>query len=119
MDVPKEQANVAWFELGPRPGDEGSAVIAGHYGSQSRRESVFDNLHKLHKGDKIYIEDDKGNIISFVVRESRRYNPGADASEVFNLNDGKSYLNLVTCEGVWDEVSQTYSKRLVVFTEKE
>lgn len=119
MDVPKERANVAWFDPGTRPGEIGSAVIAGHYGWKEGKASVFDNLYKLRKGDKIYVEDDKGAVVSFVVRESRRYDPDADASDVFSSNDGKSHLNLVTCEGVWDEVSKSYSKRLVVFTDKE
>ena len=30
MDVPKGPDNVAWFEPGTRPGDVGSAVLAGH-----------------------------------------------------------------------------------------
>ena len=118
MDVPKERANVAWFNLGQRPGKNGSAVIAGHYGWKNGKASVFDNLYKLRKGDKLYIENDKGEIISFVVRESRRYDPEADATDVFRSSDGKVHLNLVTCEGAWDEVSKTYSKRLVVFTDK-
>ena len=119
MDVPKERANVAWFNLGQRPGENGSAVIAGHYGWKNGKASVFDNLYKLRKGDKLYIEDDKRVIVSFVVRETRRYDPNADASDVFGSNDGKSHLNLITCEGVWDRVSKTYSKRLVIFTDKE
>ncbi|MDP3778930.1 MAG: class F sortase [bacterium] len=119
MDVPKERANVAWFNLGPRPGETGSAVFDGHYGWKNRKASVFDNLYKLRKGDKLLIENDKGMIISFVVRESRRYNPNTDASDVFGSSDGKSHLNLITCEGVWNKVSKTYSKRLVVFTDKE
>lgn len=119
MDVPKEGANTAWFELGQRPGASGSAVIAGHYGFKNKKGSVFDDLHKLRKGDKIYIEDDKGVIISFVVRESRRYKPDADSSGVFSSNDGKAHLNLVTCEGEWNKSTQQYSKRLVVFTDRE
>ena len=120
MDVPKERANVAWFNLGPRPGENGSAVIAGHYGRwKNGKGSVFDNLHKLRKGDKIYVEDENGVIITFVVRESRRYDPNASVGDVFGSNDGKAHLNLITCEGVWDKVSKTYSKRLVVFTDKE
>ena len=117
MDVPKERVDVAWFNLGPRPGESGSAVIAGHYGWKNGKASAFDNLYKLRKGDTLYIEDDKGVITSFVVRESRRYDPEADASEVFGSNDGRARLNLVTCEGAWDKVSRTYSKRLVVFAE--
>lgn len=119
MDIPKSQDNAAWFELGQRPGENGSAVIAGHYGwRKNGKPSAFDNLYKLRKGDKLYIEDDKGAIITFVVRESRRYDPNADASDVFDSSDGKAHLNLVTCEGVWDEVAGSYSKRLVVFTDK-
>jgi LPXTG-site transpeptidase (sortase) family protein len=119
MDVPKNQNNVAWLELGQRPGENGSAVIAGHYGWKNGKASVFDNLYKLRKGDKLYIEDDKGVIISFVMRGSRRYNSNADASDVFVSNDGKAHLNLITCEGTWDKVSKSYSERLVIFTDKE
>ncbi len=119
MDVPKERANVAWFNLGPSPGENGSAVIAGHYGIKDGKGSVFDNLHKLSKGDKIYIEDEKGTTTTFVVRENRRYDPKADALDVFSSNDGKAHLNLVTCEGAWNKRTDQYSKRLVVFTDKE
>lgn len=119
MDVPKNQDDIAWFNTGPRPGEIGSAVVAGHYGIKNGKGSVFDNLYKLREGDKIYIEDEKGATIVFVVRESRRYDPNADASDVFGSNDGKSHLNLVTCEGEWDKVAKTYSTRLVVFADKE
>jgi LPXTG-site transpeptidase (sortase) family protein len=120
MDVPKKPDEVAWLELGRRPGESGSAVIAGHYGTwKNGKGSVFDNLHKLRKGDELFIEDDKGVIISFVMVDSRNYDPEADASDVFSSNDGKSHLNLITCEGVWDEDSQSYPSRLVVFADKK
>ncbi len=116
MDVPQNPDDVAWFELGPRPGEKGSAVVAGHYGGKA---SAFDNLYKLRKGDKIYVEDEKGMTISFVVRENRRYDPSADTSYVFGSIDDKSHLNLVTCEGDWNKDSESYSQRLVVFTDRE
>lgn len=118
MDIPKNQHDVAWYELGTSPGENGSAVIAGHYGWKGGEPSVFDNLYKLRKGDRLTIEDNKGEVITFVVRENRRYDPNADATEVFSSNDGKPHLNLITCEGDWDEVSQSYPTRLVVFTDK-
>lgn len=118
MDVPKNPEDVAWFQLGSRPGEKGSAVMAGHYGTwKNGAASVFDNLHKLSKGDKIYVEDDKGVTISFEVRKSKRYDPNAEAKEVFTSDDDKSHLNLVTCEGVWDDVSKSYPVRLVIFTD--
>lgn len=119
MGVPKDPSNVVWFNLGPRPGENGSAVIAGHYGWKNNIPAAFDNLNKLNKGDKLYIEDDKGATISFVVRESRMYDSKADASDVFNSDDGKPHLNLITCEGAWDKSSKNYSDRLVVFADKE
>jgi LPXTG-site transpeptidase (sortase) family protein len=119
MDVPSGPAETAWFNLGPRPGENGSAVIAGHYGWKNDIPAIFDNLHKLSRGDKLYIEYENGMIISFVVRESRSYPFDADASEVFILNDGKPHLNLVTCEGIWDKTKKSYSSRLVVFADAE
>jgi sortase A len=119
MDAPKGPAEVGWFNRGPRPGDKGSAVIAGHSGWKNNIPAVFDNLENIKPGDKVTVQDDKGAVISFVVRESRRYDPEADASDVFRSNDGKAYLNLITCVGVWNKLTKSRSERLVVFTERE
>ncbi|MFA6376042.1 MAG: class F sortase [Candidatus Paceibacterota bacterium] len=119
MDIPKNQDDIVWLEVGPRPGENGSAVVAGHYGWKEGKGSAFDDLHKLRAGDKLYIEDNKGATISFVVRKIRRYDPKEDTTSVFVPNDGKSHLNLVTCEGNWNESAETYSQRLVVFSDKE
>lgn len=120
MDVPKSAANVGWYNQGPRPGKTGSAVIDGHYGWwKNNTPTVFNNLNKLHPGDKIYIEDDTGVTTTFVVTGSRNYDPTADASDVFSSGDGNAHLNLITCEGVWDNNQKSYANRLIVFTDKE
>jgi LPXTG-site transpeptidase (sortase) family protein len=119
MDVPKGPSNVAWFDLGTRPGEKGSSVIAGHSGYKNNIPAVFDNLHKLKKGDKIYVEDEMGATTTFVVREIQNYDLDADAKEVFSSSDGASHLNLITCGGVWNATKKTHSKRIVVFTDKE
>jgi LPXTG-site transpeptidase (sortase) family protein len=120
MDTPKGPDNVAWFNLGSRPGEDGSAVIAGHYGTwKNGKGSVFDNLHKLQPGDKIITEDENGVIVTFIVRESRNFDPKADASDVFSSDDERAHLNLITCEGTWNKDSKSYSERLVVFADKE
>ncbi|MDO8575778.1 MAG: class F sortase [bacterium] len=119
MGAPKTQDDVAWYQPGVRPGEKGSAVIAGHYGWIQGRASVFNDISALRKGDKIYVEDDRGAATAFVVREIRTYDPKADTATVFGSTDGKSHLNLITCEGVWDAGRKTYSERLVVFADKE
>lgn len=119
MDVPQNIENVAWFNLGSRPGEKGSAVFAGHYGYKNDRLAVFDNLYKLQKGDKVYTQDEKGVVVTYVVRETRRYDPEADAFAVFGPGDEKMHLNLITCEGDWSKLGKSYSTRLVVFTDRE
>lgn len=118
MDSPKGPLEVAWFKSGSRPGEIGSAVIAGHFGWKEGKKAAFDNLQELRKGDKLQVEDEKGRVITFVVRELRSYGEHDNASDVFVSSDGKAHLNLVTCEGVWNKKQKSYSKRLVVFTDR-
>lgn len=113
MEVPSNAIDVGWFMIGVRPGEMGSAVIAGHIDGKDGGAGVFANLYKLKEGDRLYVEDDKGTSTAFVVREKRVFDPGY-ADEVFSRNDGV-YLNLVTCDGLWDGAKKSYSKRLVVF----
>ncbi len=115
MEVPSNTVDVGWFKLGSHPGEKGSAVISGHFDGKNGEAGVFTNLYKLKIGDKLYIEDSNGKSITFVVRQSRTYDPGY-ADEVFSLNDS-AHLNLVTCDGTWDGIKKSYSKRLVVFTD--
>ena len=117
MESPKGPAEVGWYKHGPRPGEKGSSVIAGHFGWLNQ-PSVFDNLHKLTKGDSLYVLDDQGMSVAFVVRESRSYSPDDNTADIFTQNDGGGHLNLITCEGAWDEARQAYTKRLVVFADK-
>jgi LPXTG-site transpeptidase (sortase) family protein len=113
MDVPKNVNNAGWYNLGPMPGELGSSVVAGHFNGTYGEEAVFANLNKLKEGDNVYIEDEGGNTIAFVVTGTKIYEPGF-ADDVFVRNDG-IYLNLITCDGVWDESKESFSKRLVVF----
>lgn len=115
MDVPTSVLDVGWFKLGSKPGEKGSAVIAGHLNGKQGEPGVFSNLDKLKPGDTIFVEDIKGNSLAFKVRESRSYESGF-AEEVFSPADG-NYLNLVTCDGIWDSDKKSYGQRLVVFTD--
>ncbi len=115
MEVPLGTVDVAWFALGPRPGQAGSAVIGGHFGIENNVPFVFYNLHKLKIGDKIYVINDYGNTLTFVVSSTALFAANADATTVFTSSDGVAHLNLITCEGVWNEVAGEYPERTVVF----
>lgn len=117
MDVPAGSVNVAWYALGPHPGQVGSAVVGGHFGIDNGVPKVFYNLNKLKEGDKVYIEDDSGNTLAFIVRSIRLFDRNADSTPVFTSNDGLAHLNIITCEGVWNKVNDSYPDRRVVFTQ--
>jgi LPXTG-site transpeptidase (sortase) family protein len=119
VDAPKDPANAAWFDAGPLPGAVGSSIIAGHFGWKNGIPAVFDNLHKLKKGDRLSVSDEKGATSTFVVREIHTYTQGENTTRVFISGDGKAHLNLITCGGVWNKLTKSYSERLVVFTSKE
>lgn len=121
MEIPNNIVDVGWFTGSVRPGDKGVAIITGHVaqirGGILTKLGVFSGLNELRVGDKLYVLNDKGESIVFVVRESRAYDPTADATDVFTSTDGGVHLNLITCEGTWNPAQLSYSQRLVVFTD--
>lgn len=117
MDVPNNNRDVGWYQLGANPGDRGSAVIAGHLGPNGS-SGIFQDLNELAIGDKVYIRDGLGSMTTFVVWQKKIYDPDAQPTEVFNEQVG-IHLNLITCDGKWDFKRQSYGKRLVVFTSIE
>jgi LPXTG-site transpeptidase (sortase) family protein len=119
MDVPKDPSNAGWYSLGPIPGEVGSAVIDGHVDGPNGTNAVFTNVHKLQLGNKIVIENNHSELATFVVSRLQEYDPNADATDVFTSQDGLAHLNLITCFGNWDPNINGYTKRLVVFTDKE
>lgn len=119
MGAPKDPANVAWFDRGVRPGQNGAAVIDGHFGWKNNTPAAFDHLSDLRKGDEIIVTDGTGTTNVFVVRELRVYKETDDASGVFSSTDGKAHLNLITCDGFWSNSQKSYSNRLVVFADKK
>jgi len=94
MDVPNGYWHVGWYDLGYKPGEEGSAVIAGHLDSPNG-EAIFYRLGELRVGDVIEVQDDEGNWLEFEVRDKRIYKDTAfPIEEVFGETDDKR-LNLI------------------------
>ena len=117
MDIPKDYNNTAWYELGPRPGESGNSVIAGHVDTPTGKPSVFYSINTLKSGDEITVEDDQGKTQKFKVTHIKTFKAdNFPVREVFGEYDGKR-LNLITCGGQWDKEAKDYSDRIVVFSE--
>lgn len=117
MDIPKNVINVAWYNLGVKPGEKGNAVFAGHFDKPDGSPSVFYKLDTLVKGDTIEVTDQLGKTREFNVTEKRVVKTDQfPLQEVFGDTD-KVRVNLITCGGDWDKEKKEYSERTVVFTE--
>ncbi len=119
MDVPKNDFNVAWYNLGFKPGDKGSSVIDGHFDRASGGPAVFYHLGDIKNGEKILVSNGNGKTLTFIVTKKEYYPFDAfPLEEVFNTTD-KPRLNLITCDGVYDTSTHNYSQRLVIYSELE
>jgi LPXTG-site transpeptidase (sortase) family protein len=117
MDVPSNDDNVAWFDIGYRPGTKGNAVIAGHFDKSTGEPAVFYNLNSLEVGDEYTLKGEDGMVQTFKVTDKVPYPYDAFPTASVFGNSNKRILNLITCDGSWDPVTQNYSNRLVIFSE--
>lgn len=114
MDTPKDFNQVGWFALGAKPGDMGSAVFAGHLDTQTGAPAIFYYLSQMAVGDEFQIQDETGKTLTFRVYNTASYPENAfPLADVFEKTDGR-YVNLITCHGIWQYGSHTYSDRFVV-----
>ncbi len=116
VGTPNNFTDVAWYKYGTIPGQVGSAVIDGHVDNGLGLAGVFKHLVDIKVGDDVYLEQQDGNKLHFVVTDIESYPyKAAPTEEIFTQND-VARLNLITCEGVWVGSARTYDHRLVVFT---
>ncbi|GAC1432637.1 MAG: hypothetical protein NVSMB65_06320 [Chloroflexota bacterium] len=115
LDVPVNVWDVAWYRLGPRPGDVGNAVIDGHKDSATG-PAIFLWLKNLRIGDRVIVRDDRGGEHTFEVTEMDSYDlRHAPLVRIFGPSTARN-LNLITCSGAWDYQKHIYDQRLVVYT---
>ena len=118
METPGQHpwSDVAWYSAGPRPGERGSAVIAGHLDRPGGTPAVFWRLRDLHVGDIVLVVDAHGKTLRFHVTRMLYYPPqAAPVQDIFG-NTAGSFLNLTTCAGGWIPPQHQTSLRLVVYT---
>src|SRR6266702_5399559 len=87
--------DVGWYNLGPHPGERGSAVIDGHLDRSGGYPAVFWRLRDLHDGDEVLVIDANGKTLHFHVTDIVFYPPqDAPIQEIFGNKMG-TFLNLI------------------------
>ena len=108
--------DVGWYDLGPHPGDSGSAVIDGHLDRPGGYPAVFWRLRAIQVGDDVQVTNKGGNTLHFRVTRIAFYAPDqAPLQDIFG-NLGGRYLNLITCAGDWIPSQHQTTLRQVVYT---
>jgi sortase (surface protein transpeptidase) len=117
LEVPARFGDAGWWAGGPRPGERGPAVIAGHVDSRTG-PAVFFRLSQLRAGDPISVVRRDGSRVRFVVRRSERY-PKArfPTAHVYGATR-RATLRVITCSGAFDRASGHYLDNTVVFADR-
>jgi LPXTG-site transpeptidase (sortase) family protein len=116
VQVPKNADDAGWYSKGPRPGENGSAVILGHLDSE-HGPAVFYRLKNLGRGDEVAVELSDHSVAHYqVVRVAHYANEDFPAQKVYASNAGRPALNLVTCGGEYDRENGGYQSNVVVYT---
>jgi len=117
MDVPTSPDTVGWYKHGVMPGEQGSAVLAGHLDTMWGGPAVFWKLDDLKTGDMIDIQTADNQTLQFRVTGLQRYPVDKAPMEQIFASASGSQLNLITCAGSWKR-KKGYAERLVVFAER-
>jgi len=104
---------VGWYELGPRPGEVGSAVLAAHV-NYNREPGAFFELHQLKPEDLVTVTTAGGEELSYRIRFGARLDKDELPVEDIFTNEGPAVLTLITCGGYFDQAAGHYEDNVVM-----
>lgn len=116
METPKF-GRAGWYTEGPRPGQDGPAVVVAHVDSKTGPD-VFARLKSLRKGAKIQVTDKQGRVYEFVAVSKRQTDKNKLPTQaIWGPTNGPA-LRLITCGGSFDHATGHYRENVTVFADK-
>jgi hypothetical protein len=103
-----------WWNGGPRPGEDGRAVLVGHLDSR-KGPDVFAKVPSLAKGDAIVVRDLSGEYHRYAVVGVTRVEKAAFPTEDVYGPAPRPVLVLVTCGGPYDPALGHYRDNVLVY----
>jgi Sortase domain len=114
LEVPEDFSIAGWYDVGPRPGAPGPAVIAGHVDSTAG-PAVFYRVRELRPGDVVEVHRRDGSVVVFRVYAVREYPKTAFPTATVYGATSRPELRLITCGGAFDSSTGHYVDNVVVF----
>lgn len=112
METP-DFGDVGWYDLGPRPGARGPAVIVAHVHGPAG-DDVFARLHQLRPGALVTVRRTDGTSV-FVVDSVEQSAKDALPTERIWAQTDQAVLRLITCGGEPDPETRMYPDNTVVY----
>ena len=113
MEVPADLDQAGWYRFGPAPGEDGSAVLAGHVDGDGRLGQLR-ALRDAVPGDRVVVTGSDGSTAELEV-VSREQEPKASAPlQRWFATDGTSRVVLLTCGGAFDRAQGSYADNVAV-----
>ncbi len=112
LDTARDFHDVAWYDLGPAPGQPGNAVMNGHVNWWTGN-AVFTYLSRVRVGDRIQVVRADGTSVWFRITGKRVVTANARIASLFAPGPVAT-LTLITCTGTWDALTQSDTHRLLV-----
>jgi sortase (surface protein transpeptidase) len=114
LQVPASTAVAGWYTGSPRPGQTGSAIIAGHIDSYAG-PGVFFRLRLLRPGNRVYVRQADGVLAVFRVYATRSYAKDHFPTQRVYGPAPDPELRLITCGGTFDPATGSYLSNVVVY----
>ena len=108
----KDFRDVAWYNLGPAPGEPGNAILNGHVNWWTG-SAVFTRLSELRPGDKVVVLRADGMRLTFRVTARTIVTANTRVASLFAPSTA-STITLITCSGRWDPRIGSDTHRLLV-----
>jgi hypothetical protein len=113
IQAPTKWQQAGWYDRGPRPGQQGPAVIVGHIDSRSG-PAVFFRVRELRRGDGVYVDRADGTTARFRVTSKRLFPKDRFPADLVYSPTLKTSLLLMTCGGSFDRTTGHYRDNVLV-----
>jgi sortase (surface protein transpeptidase) len=105
--------DAGWYDLGPRPGAPGPAVVVAHVHGPAG-DDVFARLDELEPGDLVTVRDTKGSSVFVVDSVEQAKKEALPYHRIWARTDAP-VLRLITCGGQPDPVTRMYPDNTIVY----
>lgn len=114
LNPPTHWDDAGWWADGPKPGEQGPAVLAGHLDS-TRGPAVFSRLGALHPGDQVTVVRRDATRASFTVNQIGEYPKDRFPTRQVYGPTRQAALRLVTCGGPFNRHTGHYQDNVIVY----